>query len=44
MEIWLNTSVLPEILWSRDIQRFFFSVAQSKNDDTCTRDIEELQQ
>ena len=36
-----NTSVLPAVLRSRDIQGIFFSVAQSKNED---RDVEELQQ
>ena len=41
MEIRLNTSVLPAVLQSHDIQGIFFSVAQSKNED---RDIEELRQ
>ena len=41
MEIRLNTSVLPAVLRSRDIQGLFFTVAQSKNED---RDIKELQQ
>ena len=41
MEIRLNTSVLPAVLRSHDIQGISFSVAQSKNED---RDIEELRQ
>ena len=41
MEIRLNTSVLPAVLRSHDIQGIFFSIAQSKNKD---RDIEELRQ
>ena len=31
MEMQVNTSVLPAVLRSRDIQGLFFSVAQSKN-------------